>query len=81
METESSLSCSQEPSVIPILSQMNPVYNPIMCFMKIHFMLSFPKATRGLERNSYREALLITLLHAFEYVFKQFAEYTSTDWK
>jgi hypothetical protein len=44
------------------------------------FMFKDP-ATRGLEPISYRGALLSTLLHATVYVYTQFAECTSTDWK
>jgi hypothetical protein len=44
-----------------------------------HFILLFPKATRGLEPISYRGALLSTLLHATVYDYTQFADCADTD--
>jgi hypothetical protein len=41
----------------------------------------FPKATRGLEPISYREALLSSLLYAIVYIFTQSAECTGIDCK
>jgi hypothetical protein len=43
--------------------------------------VSSPKATRSFEPNSYKGALLSTLLHATVYVYTQFAECTGTDCK
>jgi hypothetical protein len=37
MELEGSLPCSQEPAIIPVLSQMNPVHTLPLYFCKISF--------------------------------------------
>jgi hypothetical protein len=50
----------------------------LLLFIPSSSSSSFPKATRGLEPISYREALLSTLLRAIAEAFAQFAEYTGT---
>jgi hypothetical protein len=50
----------------------------IICQLII-WLVSFPKATRGLELVSYRGALPSILLHATVYVVTQFAECPGTD--
>jgi hypothetical protein len=42
MEPECSLPCSQEPTIVPILSQMNPVHTFESCFPKINSDIILP---------------------------------------
>jgi hypothetical protein len=42
MEPESSLPCSQEPSTIPILNQINPIHTIPSYLFKIHFNIVHP---------------------------------------
>jgi hypothetical protein len=42
MKPGSSLLCSQNPPLNPILSRLNPVHISASCFSKIHYNIIFP---------------------------------------
>jgi hypothetical protein len=49
MEPEYSLSCLQEPATGPDISQINPVYDFIPSFSKIHSNIILPHTSRSPE--------------------------------
>jgi hypothetical protein len=57
MEPEGLLPCSQEPSIGPILSQINPVHTTPSCLSKIHFNVTHPR-TSWSERNDIQGKII-----------------------
>ncbi|KDR16625.1 hypothetical protein L798_09464 [Zootermopsis nevadensis] len=64
MEPEGSLPYSQEPALVPILNQRNPVHTTPSCFSKTHFNIIIPPRLI-LPSGLFPSGLPINTLYAF----------------
>jgi hypothetical protein len=62
MEPEGSLPCSQQPPLVPVLSQMNLLHTTPSHFLKIHFNIILAPASSGLFPSVFTTKILYTLL-------------------